>query len=876
MSYLGCNANALVDEIRKVIPDTGDDVTANLAGEINLEGGNDISTVGTALTNTISIAITGTTENSVQIGDNTGGIESIAVGTNGQVLIGATAADPAFGTLTSTGGTIAFTTGANTLNLETVGAVATSYLADDLNSAVPALGVLVVAGGANIYTSAAIGGTLTIDLNGTTDHALQVGNATGSLTSLGLGLSTQVLHGNAAGDPTWGAVDLTNEVTGYLPVGSGGTGVGSITAHSLVVGDGSSAINEIAVGATNQVLLGNTAADPSWGSVPNAALTNSSVTLSNGNNITVTGSPVSLGGTASFDLTGCTQYSIQVGDATGSLDSLATGTATQMLQSGGAAANPAWSTTTWPATTTQGDVLYSSSDNTIASLAKDATATRYLANTGASNNPAWNQVNMANGVTGTLPVANGGTGFATTTAYAVLCGGTSATNPFQPIAGVGTADQVLTSNGAGALPTFQDASGGLPAGGLTGEGLMANTGVTATWEGSPSYTGTVTAGTGLTATTGNITATSGSLLLPTTSATDGQVQINGTRFAHSYGSRSTFIGSGCGNFTLTGVANTGIGANGNLSALTTGGSNSMFGDSAGSLITSGDHNVGNGQFALGQLTTTDYNLGIGWQAGTNLLTGYNNVLLGGAAGKLYTSNESSNIVISGLTAGTGVVGESNKIRIGSQGSGVGEQDTCYIAGIYGTTVGATYKIATVDNAHKLGGTTIVPVDHGGTGIATTTAYAVLCGGTTATGAFQPVASVGTAAQVLTSNGAGALPTFQDASGGGGITWSVETGSTKAMAVSEAYFANYNGALAFTLPSTAAVGDTMQIAQMYADKSWSLAQNAGQTCYVGNTNTTTGVGGSLTSTDDGDWIEIVCRVADTDFQINIRSGNITVV
>ena len=39
--------------------------------------------------------------------------------------------------------------------------------------------------------------------------------------------------------------------------------------------------------------------------------------------------------------------------------------------------------------------------------------------------------------------------------YAVLCGGTTSTNPIQSIASVGTAGQVLTSNGAGALPTMQ-------------------------------------------------------------------------------------------------------------------------------------------------------------------------------------------------------------------------------------------------------------------------------------------------------------------------------------------------------------------------------------------------------------------------------------
>lgn len=59
-----------------------------------------------------------------------------------------------------------------------------------------------------------------------------------------------------------------------------------------------------------------------------------------------------------------------------------------------------------------------------------------------------------------LSVAGGGTGLASATAYAVLCGGTTSTGAFQSIAGVGTSGQILTSNGAGALPTFQAAPGG--------------------------------------------------------------------------------------------------------------------------------------------------------------------------------------------------------------------------------------------------------------------------------------------------------------------------------------------------------------------------------------------------------------------------------
>lgn len=62
----------------------------------------------------------------------------------------------------------------------------------------------------------------------------------------------------------------------------------------------------------------------------------------------------------------------------------------------------------------------------------------------------------------------------------------------------------------------------------------------------------------------------------------------------------------------------------------------------------------------------------------------------------------------------------------------------------------------------------VVVSNGGTGDTSLTAYAVLCGGTTTTGAVQSIASVGTSGQLLTSNGAGALPTMQAAPAAGGL------------------------------------------------------------------------------------------------------------
>jgi hypothetical protein len=68
----------------------------------------------------------------------------------------------------------------------------------------------------------------------------------------------------------------------------------------------------------------------------------------------------------------------------------------------------------------QGDILYGSAANTLVALAKNTTATRYLANTGTSNNPAWAQIDLTNGVTGTLPAANGGTNLTSFTANSIV------------------------------------------------------------------------------------------------------------------------------------------------------------------------------------------------------------------------------------------------------------------------------------------------------------------------------------------------------------------------------------------------------------------------------------------------------------------------
>jgi hypothetical protein len=104
-----------------------------------------------------------------------------------------------------------------------------------------------------------------------------------------------------------------------------------------------------------------------------------------------------------------------------------------------------------------------STSTTYCSLTTNVTGTLPIAN-GGTGSASTTYCSLTTNVTGTLPVANGGTGATTQTAYAVLCGGTTSTGAYQSIASVGTAGQILTSNGAGALPTFQAAGGGFASG----------------------------------------------------------------------------------------------------------------------------------------------------------------------------------------------------------------------------------------------------------------------------------------------------------------------------------------------------------------------------------------------------------------------------
>jgi hypothetical protein len=65
------------------------------------------------------------------------------------------------------------------------------------------------------------------------------------------------------------AVNLATDVYGTLAVANGGTGRASLTAHNVLVGDGTSAVTEVAPSSTSGLALvsGGSSADPAFGAV---------------------------------------------------------------------------------------------------------------------------------------------------------------------------------------------------------------------------------------------------------------------------------------------------------------------------------------------------------------------------------------------------------------------------------------------------------------------------------------------------------------------------------------------------------------------------------------------------------------------------------
>ena len=98
-----------------------------------------------------------------------------------------------------------------------------------------------------------------------TQYGLTYASSTTVLATTAAGTSTTVLHGNASGAPTFGAVSLTADVSGTLPNTSGGTGQSSaFTQYGVTYASTTSVLATTAAGTAGYVLTSNASSAPTF------------------------------------------------------------------------------------------------------------------------------------------------------------------------------------------------------------------------------------------------------------------------------------------------------------------------------------------------------------------------------------------------------------------------------------------------------------------------------------------------------------------------------------------------------------------------------------------------------------------------------------
>jgi hypothetical protein len=283
---------------------------------------------------------------------------------------------------------------------------------------------------------------------------LRQADATSARSTLGL---TDAATGNAllssgvGAAPVYGKVGLTTHVSGTLPAANGGTGLTSYAVGDIAYASGATTLAKLADVATGNALLsGGVGAAPFYGKV--ALTTHVSGTL-----------PVANGGSglASYTIGDITYAS---GSTTlAALSDVATGNA---LLSGGVGAAPVYGkiglTThvsgTLPvanggsglASYTIGDITYASGSTTLAALSDVATGNALLSG-GVGAAPVYGKVGLTTHVSGTLPAANGGTGLNAYSIGDIPCATDTATLTI--ISDVDTGN-VLLSGGVEELPFY--------------------------------------------------------------------------------------------------------------------------------------------------------------------------------------------------------------------------------------------------------------------------------------------------------------------------------------------------------------------------------------------------------------------------------------
>jgi hypothetical protein len=109
----------------------------------------------------------------------------------------------------------------------------------------------------------------------------------------------------------------------------------------------------------------------------------------------------------------------------------------------------------------------------------------------------------------------------------------------------------------------------------------------------------------------------------------------------------------------------------------------------------------------------------------------------------------------------------------------------------------------------------------------------------------------------------------------GLTWQTIS-SNQSLTSGNGYFCVApGGALSLILPAISFLGDEIEITVDGAT-SFTITQRAGQSIRLGNVTTTSGVGGSLSSTQQGDAIRMICQTANLKWNVMSAEGNLIII